>query len=79
MSSVDELVERLRAYAKDQGGWHNIDETCEAAADALRSAHAAGYEEARKQAANYMRTTLPHLSLQEYATAILSMSPEDKP
>lgn len=29
------LIERLLAYAKDQGGWHNIDETCEAAATAL--------------------------------------------
>lgn len=26
------LVERLRAYARDQGGWHNIDDTCEEAA-----------------------------------------------
>ena len=29
---MSELVERLKAYAKDQGGWHNIDDTCEEAA-----------------------------------------------
>ena len=32
---VERLVERLIDYAKDQGGWPNIDETCEAAASAL--------------------------------------------
>jgi hypothetical protein len=31
----EELVERLRSYAKDQGGWHNIDDTCEEAADRI--------------------------------------------
>lgn len=34
---VTALVERLEAYAKDQGGWHNIDETCEAAASAIKA------------------------------------------
>lgn len=28
-------MERLRAYAKNQGGWHNIDDTCEEAADEI--------------------------------------------
>jgi hypothetical protein len=37
MSTTDELVARLRAYAKDQGGWHNIDDTCEEAADAIET------------------------------------------
>lgn len=32
---MSDIVERLRSYAKDQGGWHNIDDTCEEAADAL--------------------------------------------
>lgn len=32
MAGNDDIVARLRAYAKDQGGWHNIDETCEEAA-----------------------------------------------
>lgn len=32
---MSELTERLRAYAKDQGGWHSIDETCEKAADEI--------------------------------------------
>jgi DNA repair exonuclease SbcCD ATPase subunit len=31
----DDLVKRLRSYAKDQGGWHNIDDTCEEAADRI--------------------------------------------
>jgi hypothetical protein len=31
----EELVKRLRSYAKDQGGWHNIDDTCEEAADRI--------------------------------------------
>ncbi len=30
-----DIVERLRSYAKDQGGWHNIDDTCEEAADLI--------------------------------------------
>lgn len=34
------LVERLRDYAKDQGGWHNIDETCEEAADRISTLEA---------------------------------------
>ncbi len=33
MTDTNDLVARLRSYARDQGGWHNIDETCEAAAD----------------------------------------------
>jgi alkanesulfonate monooxygenase SsuD/methylene tetrahydromethanopterin reductase-like flavin-dependent oxidoreductase (luciferase family) len=33
--AVTDVVERLRAYAKDQGGWHNIDDTCEQAADEI--------------------------------------------
>jgi hypothetical protein len=33
--SDEELVKRLRRYAKDQGGWHNIDDTCEEAADRI--------------------------------------------
>ena len=32
---MSDIVERLRAYAKDQGGWHNIDDTCEEAADEI--------------------------------------------
>jgi len=32
MSEETKMVEALRAYAKDQGGWHNIDDTCEEAA-----------------------------------------------
>jgi len=35
-----DIVERLRAYAKDQGGWHNIDETCEEAADRIETLQA---------------------------------------
>lgn len=30
--AVAETIAALRAYAKDQGGWHNIDDTCDAAA-----------------------------------------------
>ena len=37
---MSDIVERLRSYAKDQGGWHNIDDTCEEAADALTAAEA---------------------------------------
>ena len=37
---MSELVERLKAYAKDQGGWHNIDDTCEEAAAALTALEA---------------------------------------
>jgi ParB-like chromosome segregation protein Spo0J len=33
----EELVKRLRSYAKDQGGWHNIDDTCEEAADRIEA------------------------------------------
>jgi hypothetical protein len=29
------IVERLRSYAKNQGEWHNIDDTCEEAANEL--------------------------------------------
>jgi chromosome segregation ATPase len=35
--SDEELVKRLRSYAKDQGGWHNIDDTCEEAADRIET------------------------------------------
>jgi len=35
MTDYRALAERLRAYAKDQGGWHNIDDTCEEAASAI--------------------------------------------
>jgi hypothetical protein len=35
--SDEELVKRLRSYAKDQGGWHNIDDTCEEAADRIEA------------------------------------------
>lgn len=31
----EELIAKLLAYAKDQGGWVDIDDTCEAAADAI--------------------------------------------
>ena len=34
-TDTTDLVARLRSYAKDQGGWHAIDETCEGAADAI--------------------------------------------
>lgn len=33
--TLTETIVALRAYAKDQGGWHNIDDTCEAAASHL--------------------------------------------
>jgi hypothetical protein len=36
----EELVKRLRSYAKDQGGWHNIDDTCEEAADRIEALNA---------------------------------------
>jgi hypothetical protein len=36
----DDLVKRLRRYAKDQGGWHNIDDTCEEAADSIEELEA---------------------------------------
>lgn len=52
---IEAMAKRLEAYAKDQGGWHNIDETCAEAAAALRrlagetfhrhSAHVAAEEE----------------------------------
>jgi hypothetical protein len=32
---LDALPGKLRAYAKDQGGWLDIDDTCEDAADAI--------------------------------------------
>lgn len=32
---IDDIPARLRRYAKDQGGWHNIDDTCEEAADEI--------------------------------------------
>ena len=35
VATNEELVKRLRSYAKDQGGWHNIDDTCEEAADRI--------------------------------------------
>jgi hypothetical protein len=35
MTDTTDLVARLRSYAKDQGGWHNIDDTCEEAADTI--------------------------------------------
>ena len=35
--SDEELVKLLRRYAKDQGGWHNIDDTCEEAADRIEA------------------------------------------
>ena len=35
MTDTTDLVARLRSYAKDQGGWHNIDDTCEQAADTI--------------------------------------------
>lgn len=34
--STTDLVARLISYAKDQGGWHAIDETCEEAADTIQ-------------------------------------------
>jgi hypothetical protein len=38
---TNDIVARLRSYAKDQGGWHNIDETCEEAADEIERLRAA--------------------------------------
>jgi chromosome segregation ATPase len=35
MTDTTDLVARLRSYAKDQGGWHNIDDTCEEAANTI--------------------------------------------
>lgn len=32
---MSNIVERLRAYVKDEGGWYNILETCEEAADEI--------------------------------------------
>jgi hypothetical protein len=32
---MTDIVERLRGYAKDQGRRHNIEDTCEAAADEI--------------------------------------------
>ena len=32
---MSDIVERLRGYAKDQGRRHNIEDTCEAAADEI--------------------------------------------
>jgi hypothetical protein len=37
---MSDLAERLRAYAKNQGGWHNIDDTCEEAAARIKSLEA---------------------------------------
>lgn len=57
---MNDIVERLRAYAKDQGGWHIIDETCEQAADALASLSArlaeceAERDEARRHHQEYL-------------------------
>ena len=45
---MSDIVERLRSYAKDQGGWHNIDETCEQAADEI--------ERLRAQVASLLET-----------------------
>jgi chromosome segregation ATPase len=50
----EELVKRLRSYAKDQGGWHNIDDTCEEAAD-------------RIEALTEVRDTMGHLWAKEAA------------
>ena len=38
--NVSDIVERLRGYAKDQGRRHNIEDTCEEAADALTASAA---------------------------------------
>lgn len=35
-----DVVERLRSYAKDQGGWHNIDDTCDEAAEVITNMRA---------------------------------------
>ena len=29
------IIDRLRAYARNQGGWHNIDDTCDEATDEI--------------------------------------------
>jgi len=51
---VSDIVERLRAYAKDQGRRHNIEDTCDEAADALtaQAAKIAELEVDRNEALN---------------------------
>lgn len=36
MTDPERVADRLERYAKDQGGWHNIDDTCEEAAAMIR-------------------------------------------
>ncbi len=38
---MSDIVERLRGYAKDQGRRHNIEDTCEEAADEIERLRAA--------------------------------------
>ena len=38
---MSDLVKRLQSYAKNQGGWHNIDDTCEEAAARIEELEAA--------------------------------------
>jgi len=63
------LSERLRAYAKDQGGWHNIDDTCEEAANLINALVAALD---RWEAAYQTGRHEPLVIAREAATAVLA-------
>lgn len=50
-----DVAERLRSYAKDQGGWHHIDDTCEEAADLIERLRQALSEAQQREKDAYQR------------------------
>jgi hypothetical protein len=69
--SEREIVERLRSYAKDQGGWNNIDDTCEEAA-ALIERLATALHQAREDRDSHQRTAIAAMARAGEAKALLA-------
>jgi hypothetical protein len=75
--SDEELVERLRSYAKDQGGWHNIDDTCEEAADRIEQLGKACAEWADVSQSNYQRAKAAEAKLAKAVEALRAVDALD--
>ena len=67
---MSDIVERLRGYAKDQGRRHNIEDTCEAAADEIER-----LREALDSITKVPRSEAAYAIIQVFARAALSPAP----
>lgn len=70
---MSDIVERLRSYAKDQGGWHNIDDTCEEAADEIERLRAENVA-LRQSALQHVKEANRHQSRLAEAVEVMEMA-----